>query len=47
MINKDNEAELQPQPKENKPVDTVEVDIQCHLLIRDIDANEIIVNTRG
>ena len=46
MINKDNE-EFTPQPNENKPVDIVEADIQCHLLIRDIDTNEIIVNTRG
>lgn len=48
MINKDNEVLDAPHPpKENKPVDVVDLDIQCHILIRDIDTNEIIVNTRG
>lgn len=48
MINKDNEVELPPQPtNEHNPVDVVELDIQCHILIRDVDTNEILVNTRG
>lgn len=46
MINKAKEDNT-GQDEQTGPVDTVELDIQCHLLIKDIDTNEIIVNQRG
>jgi hypothetical protein len=46
MINKENEVILSTGP-ESGPVDIVNLDIQCHLLIKDVDTNEIIVNKRG
>lgn len=46
MINKEKE-ENKGQEEHPGPVDVVDVDIQCHLLIKDIDTNEILVNQRG
>jgi hypothetical protein len=46
MINKENEVVL-PSTPEHGPVDIVNLDIQCHLLIKDVDTNKIIVNKRG
>ena len=50
MINKAKEIKvvLTPEEKEeNKPVDVVDLDIQCHILIKDVDTDEIILNKRG
>lgn len=50
MINKVNENnEKQPvQPaKEPGYIDVAKMDVQCHLLIKDKDTGEILVNQRG
>lgn len=46
MINKDNEIENN-ELTENEPVDVIDLDIQCHILIKDKDTNEILLNKRG
>lgn len=49
MINKANNEDKQ----ENVPlvdagyVDTAKLDMQCHLIIKDVDTGEVIVNKRG
>lgn len=47
MINKEKEENIDDETTDRKPVDVVELDIQSHLLIKDIDTNEILVNKRG
>ena len=47
MINKEDKNILDEELTENKPVDTVIADIQCHILIKDTDTQEIIINKRG
>jgi hypothetical protein len=49
MINKENNAE---QPENEKPVetgfiDTAKMDVQCHILIKDKDTGEVLINQRG
>jgi hypothetical protein len=49
MINKansDSEAGA-PSVPESGYVDVAKVDVQCHLLIKDKDTGEILVNKRG
>ena len=46
MINKEKEDNT-GQAETPGPVDVVDMDIQCHILINDIDTNEILVNQRG
>ena len=46
MINKEKEENNIPEELPG-PVDIVNLDIQCHLIIRDLDTNEILVNKRG
>ena len=49
MINKANsEDEKKPEPKkESGYIDVVDINVQCHLLIRDKDTGEVLVNKRG
>ena len=54
MINKANEDGVLPleSTPNNVPVkpgyiDVAYMDVQCHLLIRDKDTGEVLVNTRG
>lgn len=48
-INKENDdKELKPEPKKDEGfIDTAYMDVQCHLVIKDKDTNEILVNKRG
>ena len=49
MINKANsEDENKPETvKESGYIDVVDIDVQCHLLIKDKDTGEVLVNKRG
>ena len=49
MINKENnDKEEKPEPKkESGFVDTARMDVQCHLVIKDKDTGEVLVNKRG
>jgi len=48
MINKENEKEQKPEPsKETGFVDTARMDVQAHIIIRDKDTKETLVNKRG
>jgi hypothetical protein len=48
MINKENDKETTPAPvKESGFVDTAHMDVQAHILIRDKDTKETLVNKRG
>jgi len=46
MINKAKEDEI-PVEKETGYIDVAYVDMQCHILIKDKDTGEILVNKRG
>ena len=45
MINKDNKEEKTPNP--DGLVDVAHLDVQCHILIKDKDTGEILLNKRG
>lgn len=46
-INKENkEVKVEPK-KESTLTDAAKMEVQCHLLIKDKDTNEVIVNRRG
>ena len=48
MINKQNEEESQsPQEKESGLIDVAYMDVQVHLLIKDKDTGDNLVNQRG
>jgi hypothetical protein len=48
MINKENDKETTPEPKKDSGiVDTAHMDVQAHIVIRDKDTKEILVNKRG
>lgn len=49
MINKENnDKEVKPMPEKNQGfIDVAKMDIQCHLLIKDKDTGEVLVNRRG
>ena len=47
MINKENEDKSNPVPQEPGYVDTANMDVQCHLLIKDKDTGDVLVNKRG
>lgn len=44
MINKQDNKEQDTKPGN---IDTAKMDVQCHLLIKDKDANRVLVNKRG
>ncbi len=46
MINKENNDKEQPEQDSNI-VDTAYMDVQCHVMIKDKDTGEILVNQRG
>ena len=49
MINNEsNDREKAPEPKKDSGiVDTAHMDVQCHLIIKDKDTGEVLVNKRG
>ena len=49
MINNEsNDREQAPEPKKDSSiVDTAHMDVQCHLIIKDKDTGEVLVNKRG
>lgn len=47
MINKENSKETPEQQTNSGLVDTAKMDVQCHILIKDKDTSEILVNKRG
>jgi hypothetical protein len=48
MINKANSEDKTPETvKESGYIDVVDIDVQCHLLIKDKDTGEVLVNKRG
>lgn len=48
MINKENDdKEQKPEPKEEGFVDVARMDVQCHLVIKDKETGETLVNKRG
>lgn len=48
MINKENSDKEQPmKQKEEGYVDTAEMDVQCHIIIKDKETGNILVNKRG
>ena len=49
MINKEKDSKEQqsPESKNKGVVDTAKMDVQCHILIKDKNTNEILVNKRG
>lgn len=49
MINKENNEKAAPTEPTNTTgyVDAARMDVQCHVLIKDADTKEILVNKRG
>jgi hypothetical protein len=48
MINKANDDIAQKAPAQpTGPVDVAKLDMQCHLVIKDKDTGEVLVNRRG
>ena len=49
MINKENNENTKPEPKKKESgiLDVAHVDVQCHILIKDKETGEILVNKRG
>jgi hypothetical protein len=50
MINKENEDEAikKPEPKTDEGfIDIAKMDVQCHVIIKDKDTGDILVNKRG
>lgn len=48
MINKENVDKKQTPPaKDEGFVDTARMDVQCHIVIKDKDTGQVIVNKRG
>lgn len=48
MINKENVDDKKPgNSTESGYIETVNVNVQCHLLIKDKDTGEILVHKRG
>lgn len=47
MINKESDKDGHPAPAEPGLVETAYMDVQCHLLIKDKETNEPLVNQRG
>ncbi len=47
-INKETDKGTQPDPKKDPGyVDTARMDVQCHVVIRDKDTKQDLVNKRG
>ena len=49
VINKENEEDKKPETeqKESGFIDVAYMDVQCHLVIKDKDTGETLVNKRG
>ena len=49
MINKENDNKQEapkPEPKDGF-IDTARMDVNCHILIKDSDSGEVLLNKRG
>lgn len=46
MINKANDGTPEPAADSGN-IDTVDIDVQCHILIKDKDTGEVLVSKRG
>lgn len=46
MINTNENKVLLPK-KEDEYIDAAELDVQCHIIIKDKDTGEVILNKRG
>jgi hypothetical protein len=47
MINKETDKKDMNKDKDKGSIDTARMDVQCHILIKDKDSKEVIVNKRG
>lgn len=48
MINNETDDKAQPAPKKEEGIlDVAKMDVQCHILIKDKDTGEVLLNTRG
>lgn len=47
MINNEDDISQIPEKKNDNFVDSAKMDTQCHILIKDSDTGEILVNKRG
>jgi hypothetical protein len=47
MINKENDAGQNKEVKESTYMDVVNVKVQAHILIKDKDTGEVLLNKRG
>jgi len=47
VINKETDDKKPEPPKEPSFVDVARMEAQCHLLIKDKDTGEVLVNKRG
>jgi len=48
MINKENKnKQVQDNKRESGYVDLVNINVQCHIIIKDKNTGEILVNKRG
>ena len=48
MINKENNNIKKLEPEEDSGIlDVAKMDVQCHVLIKDKDTDEVLVNKRG
>lgn len=47
MINKENKDIPLDNKKPEGVVDIAKMDVQCHLVIKDKDTNQVLVNKRG
>lgn len=47
MINKEKEQKPDTVHEDSGFVEIATMDVQCHLLIKDKDTNEVLVNKRG
>jgi hypothetical protein len=49
MINKENgdKEQIPPPPKDSGFKDIANMDVQCHIMIKDKDTGKVLVNKRG
>jgi hypothetical protein len=47
VINKENDKKPESEVKESGYVDSAKMEVQTHMLIKDKDTGEILVNKRG
>jgi hypothetical protein len=47
MINIENNNNDEPSVEPTAPTDTVKVQVDAHIMIKDLDTQEVLVNQRG